>query len=237
MATKRRKKNSTQNQKRVKRSVRTERSLMKVRQIKRMMMMCLIWFCVIVYAVCYLVLVYEKDLRLVAPNVYSQLHEENFIPVSVADGVSAALLGRFSIKNLTSDLELQQDFCSFNQVMNVVNNRADLWRNLMIVAMFVSVASTLLMHIAWRMRCNRVISPSREVQALRSRYLNLLVISVCINCFLAALLYRFGYEGYADVSFRQMAYNVVFLLSPLAMILSTRFTAPMCVSGYKCCFH
>jgi len=72
---------------------------------------------------------------------------------------------------------------------------------------------------------------------VRARFRNLQVICIVINCLLAAVLYRISYEGQTDITWQQLAYNGVFILSPLALTLSTRFTAPMCISGVNCYFR
>lgn len=216
--------------------VRTERTTMAFRRTKRTATLILLWLLVIAYAVCYLVFVYQKDLRLLAPDVAAKLSNHSFLSIETVERMAALLLGRIGRNAKAPDLQLRADYTSFQQVMNVMHNRADLWRNLVAIAMFVSIASSLILHLIWRVRSNRIISPSREVPVVRNRYYDLLVICVVINCLLAAVLHRLGYAGQQDVPFRQLAYNGVFVLSPLAMILSTRLTAPMCVSGNSCYF-
>jgi len=219
------------------RFVRTERTAMAARRVRRSILLALIWLMTIAYAVGYVSFVYEKDLRLMAPNVAAQLHEEPLMPNFLADRIISMLSGRFGLRAQPPATELQSDSSTFQDVMQVLNNRADLWRSVMVTAMFVSIASAAVMHFLWRMRCNRIISPSREIPAVKARFHDLLLICIVINCLLAALLYRFGYEGQENVTLRMLAYNGVFILSPLSMILSTRLTAPMCVSGASCYFR
>ncbi len=219
------------------RFVRTERTAMAARRMRRTVLLVLIWAMTVVYAFGYISLVYEKDLRLMAPNAAAQMHEESLMPDFLSNRLISMLFGRFGLRAQPPATELQSDSNTFADVMQVLNNRADLWRNLMVVAMVISIATSAVMHGMWRMRCNRIISPSREIPAVKSFFHDLLTISIVINCLLAAILYRFGYDGQADTSFRLLAYNGVFVLSPLAMILSTRYTAPMCVSGVSCYFR
>ena len=219
------------------RYVRTERRAMAVRRVRRTMLLAFIWLLTIVYAAGYVTMVYEKDLRLVAPNVAAQLHEETMVPEGLANRVLALLAGRFSLRAEPPATELSSEGSTFQDVMMVLNNRADLWRNVMISAMAVSILSAGVMHFLWRARCGRIISPAREVPVVRARFHDLLVICLVVNCLLAAVLYRIGYEGQAGVTWQQLAYNGVFVLSPLAFILSTRLTAPMCVSGVHCYFR
>ena len=219
-----------------KKFVRTERHTMAMRRIRRTIALALIWALVVVYAVGYISFVFEKDLRLMAPNVAAQMHEERLLPDALADRLITALFGRFSLRAEPPATELQSDSCTSQDVMQVLNNRADLWRNLMATAMFISIVTAAVMHSLWRMRCNRIISPSREIPAVKSFFYDLLLICLVINCVLAAVLYRLGYEG-QPATLRMLAYNGVFILSPLAMILSTRLTAPMCVSGTSCFFR
>ena len=229
---------NTRNQKKRRpKFVRTERHIMAMRRIRRTIALALIWALVVVYAVGYISFVFEKDLRLMAPNVAAQLHEERLIPDALANRLITMLFGRFSLRAEPPATELQSDASTFQDVMQVLNNRADLWRNLMAAAMFISIVTAAVMHGLWRTRCNRIISPSREIPAVKSFFYDLLLICVVINCVLAAVLYRLGYEGQSGADLRMLAYNGVFILSPLAMILSTRFTAPMCVSGSSCFFR
>ena len=222
--------------KRRKKFVRTERHTMAMRRIRRTIALALIWALVVVYAVGYISFVFEKDLRLMAPNVAAQMHEERLLPDALADRLITTLFGRFSLRAEPPATELQSDSSTFQDVMQVLNNRADLWRNLMATAMFISIVTAAVMHSLWRMRCNRIISHSREIPAVKSFFYDLLLICLVINCVLAAVLYRLGYEG-QPATLRMLAYNGVFILSPLAMILSTRLTAPMCVSGTSCFFR
>lgn len=219
------------------RFIRTERSMMAARRVRRTILMALIWLVTIVYAVGYVAMVYEPQLRLVAPNVAAQMHEEPLMPDGLTNRVLALLAGRFSLRAEPPATELSSDGSTFQDVMTVLNNRADLWRNVMVVAMVVSILSAGVMHLLWRIRCNRIISPAREVPVIRARFHDLLAVCIIINCLLAAVLYRLGYEGQEGVTWLQLAYNGVFVLSPLALIFSTRFTAPMCISGVKCYFR
>ena len=220
-----------------KRFVRTERTVMAMRRMRRTVLMACIWLVTVAYAVGYVGVVYHNDLRLMAPNVAAQLHEEPLMPNFLADRLVTMLSGRFGLRAQPPATELQSDSATFRDVMQVLNNRADLWRNVMVLAMVASIGSAAAMHAMWRMRCNRIISPSRELPGVKNMFHNLLLICIIINCLLAALLYRFGYEGQPDTAFKLLAYNGVFVLSPLSLILSTRLTAPMCVSGTGCYFR
>lgn len=217
--------------------VHNERRAMMIRRIRRTAVMALIWLTVIVYAVVYIVLIYQKDLRLVAPNVSAQLHEEQLLSPQAADRIVALFSGRFSPHAQPPATELTSDNQNFTEVIQILNNRADLWCNIMIVAMSVSILSTAIMHMLWRMRCRRIISPSREVPVIRSHFHDLLTICIVINCLLAAAMHRIGYEGQTNVTLQQLAYNGVFLLSPIVLTLSTRLTAPICISGTNCYFR
>lgn len=203
----------------------------------RVLVVCIvIWATVALYAYGYMALVYHRGLIYTPPNVPLQVAggDPQAKEVQETTRFFTSLLGRGDTPMLT---ELSQDTKSLADVIAVLQNRSIIWETLLWTAMALSFSTALGAHLFWRARFSRLVCLSRTVSRAKSSYLNTLTLVVAFNCLLAVLLYRFGYAGQAGATLAHYGYMGVLVLSPVAVALTTRFAAPLPISGRGCYFR
>lgn len=195
----------------------------------------LIWAVVVFYAYFYLAGVYQPSLRTTPPNLPAQV--KTLFSQQTAERTSRFFATLLRRGDTGLETELSDRTKSLDDVIAVLNNRADIWLLVMGTAMALSIFTALGAYLLWRARYAKVVCLARSVDKAKNSYLNAMALLVSFNCLLAVLLYRLGYAGEPNATLWHYGYMGVLALSPLAVAVSTRLAAPLSLSGRGCYFQ